>query len=707
MKFKPLSLLIILAVGTGLTYLFWDVLWLGGGWIGGDMYSYYMPQKFAYQQALARGEWALWNDLVSLGYPQHAESQTGVFYPFHLLFYSTLSLNDAYHINQLVHYIIAFAGMTLLAQSFGLSLRASLLAGLVYVYGWFPERNCLEWAIIGGAWLPWAVWSLEQFLSTRMWRYLIGLSVIITMQLLPGHFVIAFLTLLTVTAYTVARLWWVPAFGESQTENSPTARKLPLALAVGGALFVAFSLSAIQLLPTWQLKQESQRELAVHDVGYGNLPPGYLSQVILPWKWYRLSAPERDAQIQQLEFLAIDSATNQAEAHLYFGLIPILLAVSGWLPTRHARSFTLRQRAFLWALAILALTYAFGWWLPITRHLPGFSFFIGPGRYGLITTLFIALLAAESADHWLSRIMPGTRTLAWAVILAVTVTDLFVVSRLVFYAEGLIDPPILYREKSRFRQFLAETEEETGRPVRLYAPGANLPTLLGFSCVPEYLGIGPAEYYDPELKVPPLPPLEAGSTVIPLDEEFVTWLQHAGVTHLLLEEPLSQAWPVELVFKEADQFLNACWGRHPYSVHYLYELKSTRGRWFWRDKNPEAEVSFAERTPSRQEFVVQLDQPDQFVVTELLAPGWNVSIDGETAEPIKVEGLFRGVDVPAGDHQIIWSYEPRSFTIGVWISLITLVFLAAVAHIRYWHPTRFRWLDFESGRNADVAERTE
>src|SRR6056297_2843279 len=113
MRLKPASILIVLAVGTGLTYLFWELLWLGGGWIGGDMYSYYMPQKLAYQQALERGDWALWNDVVSLGYPQHAESQTGVFYPFHLLFYSTLSLNDAYHVNQLVHYIIAFAGMSL------------------------------------------------------------------------------------------------------------------------------------------------------------------------------------------------------------------------------------------------------------------------------------------------------------------------------------------------------------------------------------------------------------------------------------------------------------------------------------------------------------------------------------------------------------------------------------------------------------------
>jgi len=571
----------------------------------------------------------------------------------------------------------------------------------VYVYGWFPARNCLEWAIIGGAWLPWAVWSLEQFLSTRLWRYLIGLTLALTLQLLPGHFVIAFLTLLTVLGYSIARIWWVPAFVDTGTNRSLTARSSPLLLAVAGALFFAFSLSAIQLLPTWQLKQHSQREYAVHDVGYGHLPPAYLSQVIVPWKWYLLPAPERDAQLQQLRFLALSSSTNQAEAHLYFGLVPLLLALSGLIPTKHKRAFTGRQRALLWGLAILALTYAFGWWLPVTRHLPGFSFFIGPGRYTLITTLCVSLLAAESADRWLSRLLPGTRTLAWAVILALTVTDLFIVSRLVFYAEPLLDPPINHRNQSTISRFLKEIEGETGEPVRLYALGADLPTLLDVSSVPEYLGIGPAEYYDPELKVPPLPQLEAGSTVIPMDEQFVSWLQRAGVTHLLLEHPLSREWPADLVFKEPDVFLNGCWGRYPYDVFFVYKLQDTRGRWFWAEETDDASASLAKSIPSRKEYQVTLGQPNRLVVTELLLPGWQVTVDGKPADAIKAEGLFRGVDVPAGEHSVVWSYEPLSFRLGIGISLIALVILAAIAHIRYWHPKRMTWFDNSRRQNSN------
>ena len=43
-------------------------------------------------------------------------------------------------------------------------------------------------------------------------------------------------------------------------------------------------------------------------------------------------------------------------------------------------------------------SFAGGWLLPIGRHLPGFSFFRGPGRYGIVATLTIALLAGHPRE---------------------------------------------------------------------------------------------------------------------------------------------------------------------------------------------------------------------------------------------------------------------------------------------------------------------
>ena len=53
---------------------------------------------------------------------------------------------------------------------------------------------------------------------------------------------------------------------------------------------------------------------------------------------------------------------------------------------------------------------------------------------------------------------------------------------------------------------------------------------------------------------------------------------------------------------------------------------------------------------------------------------------------------------------VVWSYEPLSIKLGMWISLISLVFVAAVAHIRYWHPERLGWTEASADRNADDAD---
>ncbi|HSG69131.1 MAG TPA: hypothetical protein VLA12_01880, partial [Planctomycetaceae bacterium] len=486
--------LLVVGLGFGLTYLFWSQVWHGGGWIGGDIYTYYFPQKLTYQESLTRGDWALWNDLVAHGYPQLAESQTGVFYPLHLLFYTRFDLCRAYHLNQLLHYVLAFAGTVLLARTLKLSLPAAVLAGVVYTYGWFPARTSLEWAIVGGAWLPFAVWTTERFLVSRAWKFLILLAVILALQLLAGHFVIAFLTILTTLGYSFARTVLFPVKHETTRPNSSSSStvrpKFRMLAACGVALGCGFLLAGVQLVPSWELKQHSQRDEEFHDVGYGHLPPEYLAQVVAPWKWYSLG-DARNEKLQKLDWLALDSATNTVEAHLYFGLVPFALAIIGLFPISNSRPLDRWQRLVWWGLALLAVSYAMGWWLPLTRQLPGFSFFIGPGRYGLIATLGIALLSAEAADACFQRLKPTLKSLAWSVTIGITLWDLFLVSRLVSDATIQTQPAFDLREFSPVREYLSARPE----PVRLHAPGQNLPTLLGVSALPQYLGLSPTEYF--------------------------------------------------------------------------------------------------------------------------------------------------------------------------------------------------------------------
>lgn len=65
-------------------------------------------------------------------------------------------------------------------------------------------------------------------------------------------------------------------------------------------------------------------------------------------------------------------------------------------------------------------------------------------------------------------------------------------------------------------------------------------------------------------------------------------------------------------------------------------------------------------------------------VSDAWFPGWEVSVDGEERELLRVNGAFKGVRVEAGDQRVRFSYEPRSFAVGRTLSILSLNLLLAL-----------------------------
>lgn len=685
----------------GLTCLFWWPLWTGGGLIGGDVYAYFLPQKAFFAESLHRGEFPLWNNRVGWGYPLVGESQTAPFYPLNVPLYFGLELNTAYNVSLLLHYFLAFCGVWLYAREWKLSSAAALLAALVYVYGWFPSRVSLEWAMIGGTWLPFALWLVERFLQSRFWRYPLWLAVVLGVQLLAGHFTLAFVTQLTLLGYALLRL-----YGSRQLLPEETAASRPGCLgAVVLSLAAGFGLAGMQLGPTWELKHLSQRQEinAEHDPGFGHIPPRYWLQAVVPWRWYSGEFGVAERRLQEL-LPPGASRTNTVEAHLYFGLLPLMLLAGGLIRWREVFS----GRAVVWVvLGGATCLYTSGWLIPITRHLPGFSYFEGPGRFGMVTTLAVGLLAGSALEVWLKSC---PRRLGWIVVaitLGVTTVDLHLVSRMITSAWLVEHPPLQELPHSPLRQILASQPA----PPRIFGNGKNLTTLLGTASLPTYLGLGPVAYYDPELTIPQPWPYDVPPTPAQLD-----WLRRAGVTHLLSLHSLSALeWPVRLIWQGWDPFFNAAMN-HREGV-YLYAFEGSRGRIAWEPEEPSDAATRAsvsapganspaggnvDRAESirlvsyqsnRVAVEVESSRAGRLILTDLAYPGWKVSVDGESAPPLVVERRWRGVSLSAGKHSVVWTYAPRSLYYGGAVSAGTGLILLILGHLRFWHPQWFRRTD--------------
>lgn len=81
---------------------------------------------------------------------------------------------------------------------------------------------------------------------------------------------------------------------------------------------------------------------------------------------------------------------------------------------------------------------------------------------------------------------------------------------------------------------------------------------------------------------------------------------------------------------------------------------------------------------SASEVVVRTSCPRRalLVLGDSFYPGWRVTIDGGESRILPANCVMRGVFVPGGAHEIVFTYRPRSFTRGVWISLGTLLAVA-------------------------------
>ena len=76
-----------------------------------------------------------------------------------------------------------------------------------------------------------------------------------------------------------------------------------------------------------------------------------------------------------------------------------------------------------------------------------------------------------------------------------------------------------------------------------------------------------------------------------------------------------------------------------------------------------------------EKIVIQAETAAEgwLVLADLHYPGWRAAINGRSAPIQTTNYALRGVCVPAGAHEIIFTFEPPLLRIGIFISLVSWV----------------------------------
>jgi len=86
---------------------------------------------------------------------------------------------------------------------------------------------------------------------------------------------------------------------------------------------------------------------------------------------------------------------------------------------------------------------------------------------------------------------------------------------------------------------------------------------------------------------------------------------------------------------------------------------------------------------------VQAHSDGYLVLLDSYYPGWRASVDGRETAILRANFAFRAVPIPAGDHNVEFSFVPRTFHIGLAITLATVT-AAAVLCLWAWIRRRRR-----------------
>ena len=370
------------AIRLGLVVAVLGWLWpVGAGGqipVGGDATQFAMGLMATLGESLRAGRLPLWNDRWGFGFPGLAESQMGVYYPPHGG-YALLSAESAYAASLAAHFAWGALGAAWLARRLGASEAGAALGGFAWATsGFFLVHLPHQWAYTVGSWMPWAwglAWQAARPGGTPArsgWL----LAAVLAVQILPGHFQLAFVTEVTTLGLAVA----------VATTGRGSVRGL---LAVGAATLAMMPLAACQLLPTRDLAALAGDVRGFEYLSGFAASPVHLVSYVVPGLFHRspLWRP-----------VAWDLFHAAPEEYLgSIGLVPLCLAL-------RATVLGFRRRAEARALVLvggLALFLSLGPYAPGFRALialPGFSFFRAPARWDLATSLALAMLAALGWD---------------------------------------------------------------------------------------------------------------------------------------------------------------------------------------------------------------------------------------------------------------------------------------------------------------------
>ena len=476
---KYSSLLPILFLILVILISYWKLTTMRGVLITDDIFTSDImndafPYRFYLGELLKSGQLPLWYPPVYGGFPLLARAEAGVAYPLNLLLFGLLPPYTALNLVILLTLIIAAAGMYLYVRELDADIAGGLIAGISFAYSGFMVAHLKHLSTVNAAcWLPLGLYFIERGMKQdattgflQKAKPFMYLSLVVGMQNLAGHTQTAYYCELLYGAYFLFRFISArkKAAGNKKKHVESALPQVvwyrnPRFVWFAAAAVLAAGISAVQLIPTYELVTHSQRS--------GGVTFEYASNYAYdPANIVTFFSPYANGDIGNATY---HLKSIFWEDYGYVGLVTILLAIYAAIALwkrPHVKFFAITS--------VVAYFLVLGPNTPVYEvafHIvPGMKFFRFPTRFLLVVDASLAILAAFGATNLLSRFKKDKSPQIGLGLPGVVLVGLVVLDLLYFQMrQNAIADANLWRTPPETVQII---KQDTSM-FRIYSPGAS------------------------------------------------------------------------------------------------------------------------------------------------------------------------------------------------------------------------------------------
>ncbi len=666
-----------------------------------DTYRYFHPAADFIHDEVNAGRLPLWNPYQFVGQPFLALPVSGALYPINLLVMGLFEAETALGVHAVLHFFLAALFTSLLAARLGLGMPGRMVAALAYMLSgpmvlglYVPVHFSTQ------AWLPAILWALHGLLCEVRLKWALALAFFASLTFYGGYpqlflYIAQFSLIFTLVFFLLL------------TPRRARARLLGLLLFSG---IIALGWMMPLLLPQLEFTQEASRSLdglTLQQAARPAIPPGTLFDGI--------SRGPMDA--------ARGDPAGPVLGRVALPILFLPLALCGLL-VRRTRAYWLFFMLLAVGLGLLMLgprtpVFTAYYALPLT------ALFRGPIRLAFLYTFCGALLMGIGVEGIMGYLRDKRGSAGWIAALGIFFVlliagDSYLRTRLIsahpassgntrgapaelieflharpgrervyFETRHLYSPDFLLKAGTMNQFFVAgDYEPSLSRAYLDYFEYSGSEPWHGNSTILAR-GRPHAAYIDPQL-------LDLMSV------RFYAALEPGRVDRLpelrqMFGAPLARLGPIKIYERKAALPRAYTVGRIQIAGDQEAAIEALRRPGFAPRRSavvstgigtlpPSLLENSAEAQPSRQaekfresrivefspqELVLEAScrTPCLSVLTDLDYPGWRAEVDGRPAPIVRVNGMFRGVALPPGEHQIHYRFAPSSFLLGLWLAL--------------------------------------